>query len=161
MRAFFNAIYEAYLTFCRILFVIMIVITGYTVLGRLVLKSSPAWGEELVLMCMVYMALVSAALAIKTNSHIRISLLDYVLPKKAIAWLDLLAYILMGLFSVFMIVGGGQYAMLMRNVRFTGLDMSSMWLYMSVPIAGIAMLLIVIEKIGDWFLNGGEEEENA
>ena len=82
MRAFFNAIYEAYLTFCRILFVIMIVITGYTVLGRLVLKSSPAWGEELVLMCMVYMALVSAALAIKTNSHIRISLLDYVLPKR-------------------------------------------------------------------------------
>ena len=49
----------------------------------------------------------------------------------------------------------------MKNVRFTGLDMSSMWLYMSVPIAGIAMLLIVIEKIGDWFLNGGEEEENA
>ena len=67
----------------------------------------------------------------------------------------------MGLFSVFMIVGGGQYAMLMKNVRFTGLDMSSMWLYMSVPIAGIAMLLIVIEKIGDWFLNGGEEKENA
>ena len=32
----------------------MIVITGYTVLGRLVLKSSPAWGEELVLMCIDY-----------------------------------------------------------------------------------------------------------
>ena len=45
-------------------------------------------------MCMVYMALISASLAVRTDTHIRVMLIDYLLPKKAIEVLKALSHVM-------------------------------------------------------------------
>ena len=63
----------------------------------------PAWSEEVVLSCMAYMAVLSAALAIRRGAHIRMTALDSYLPKKLVKFLDILADVAVLVLAVIMI----------------------------------------------------------
>ena len=100
MNSFFNAVdkikpvydvaYKVVLCICKLLLVADILITSMSVLGRYVsFVPDPAWSEEIVLTLMSYMAVLSAALAIRRGAHIRMTAFDVYLPKKLIKVLDL------------------------------------------------------------------------
>ena len=77
---------------CKLLLIADIIITSVTVAGRYFpFFTAPHWGEEMVLTLMVYMAVLSATLAIRKRTHIRMTAFDQYLPKKVIICLDLLA----------------------------------------------------------------------
>ena len=82
MRKFYDGIYWLFMTFCKIVFIASIVITSYVVFMRFVMSKTPRWGEQAILMCMVYMALISASLAIRTDKHLRVVLIQYLFPQK-------------------------------------------------------------------------------
>ena len=97
MNAFFNAVdkikpvydvaYKIVLFICKLLLVADILITSMSVLGRYVsFVPDPAWSEESVLTLMSYMAVLSAALAIRRGAHIRMTALDVYLPKKLLKY---------------------------------------------------------------------------
>ena len=84
--------YKIMLFICKLLLIADILITSVTVAGRyLPFFTAPHWGEEIVLTLMVYMAVLSATLAIRKRSHIRMTAFDKYLPKKLLLSLDLLA----------------------------------------------------------------------
>jgi amino acid transporter len=68
----------------------MVVCVSIVVIGRYVFNSTPAWGEEIGLFCMVWFALLSAASGIFDNCHIRVTILSTLLSKRAAEILDLL-----------------------------------------------------------------------
>ena len=103
-------------------------------------------GEQAILLCMVYMALISASLAVRTDTHIRVMLIDYLLPTKAIDFLKATSHFCIFAFSVFMIVYGIQFTKLMQASIMSGLGCKQSVLYASVPIAGICMLLMQSER---------------
>ena len=118
------------------------------VLGRYVsFVPDPAWSEEIVLTCMIYMALISAALAIHRQAHIRMTSLDTYLPKKAVQVLDIFGDLVVLAFALVMSVEGIQYAAKVgQNSMYTSLPwLSKFWLYIPVGIAGVAMVLFQIE----------------
>ena len=64
-----------------VLLVVDILITSMAVAGRYIpFIPDPAWSEEVVLTCMSYMAVLSAALAIRRGAHIRMTAFDRYLP---------------------------------------------------------------------------------
>ena len=82
--------YKIMLFICKLLLIADILITSVTVAGRYFpFFTAPHWGEEMVLTLMVYMAVLSATLAIRKRTHIRMTAFDQYLPKKAIIWLKL------------------------------------------------------------------------
>ena len=84
--------YKFVLFVCKLLLTADIVITSVCVVGRYVsFVPDPAWSEEVVLTLMSYMAVLSAALAIRRNAHIRMTAFDAYLPKNVIKVLDILA----------------------------------------------------------------------
>jgi TRAP-type C4-dicarboxylate transport system permease small subunit len=102
MDSFFNAVdkikpaydvtYKVVLFVCKLLLVADILITSMSVLGRYVsFIPDPSWSEEVVLTLMAYMAVISAALAIRRGAHIRMTAFDRYLPKQVIKILDLLS----------------------------------------------------------------------
>ncbi|MEN1760055.1 TRAP transporter small permease [Anoxynatronum sibiricum] len=147
MTKFFDMIYLFFMTFCKLCFIGMVAITSYVVFGRYVLRSSPTWGEPVVLMCMVYMSLISAALAIRKDTHIRMTIIDFLLPEKVVNVMKAAAQICIFAFSIFMIVYGWRFSMLAGRNLMTGVGIRSMWLYLSVPMAGAAMCLMEIERL--------------
>ena len=76
--------------------------------------STPRWGEQAILLCMVYMALISASLAVRTDTHIRVMLIDYLLPKRAIGFLKAMSHVMIFGFSLFMIIYGIQFLSLIH-----------------------------------------------
>ena len=142
--------YKVVLTVCKLLLIVDILITTMAVAGRYVaFIPDPAWSEEVVLTCMSYMAVLSAALAIRRGAHIRMTALDTYLPKGLVKFLDILADGAVLALSVIMIVVGWQYATgLGAKGSYVSMPkVSRFWMYFPVPLAGVAMLIFELEAV--------------
>lgn len=154
IRPAYDFTYKVILFICKILLIADIVITSYAVLGRFVhayipFIKDPAWTEEIVLTCMSYMAVLSAALAIRKGNHIRMTALDPYLPKKLLKALDILADIaVMGLAVVMMVVGWKYATTLGGRGFYVSMPwLSRFWMYFPVPLAGFAMIVFELEAL--------------
>ena len=160
MKSFFDAVdkikpvydvaYKVVLLICKLLLVADILITSMSVLGRYVsFVPDPAWSEEIVLTLMSYMAVLSAALAIRRGAHIRMTALDVYLPKKLLKVLDLLADAFIMVLAFVMLIVGWQYATTLgAKASYVSLPkLSKFWMYFPIPIAGFAMIIFELEAI--------------
>lgn len=135
---------------CKILLIADILITSMAVAGRYIsFIPDPAWSEEVVLTCMSYMAVLSAALAIRRNAHIRMTALDRYMPKNLVKSLDVLADVAVLILAVIMIVVGWQYASGIgsKGTYVSMPSVSRFWMYFPVPLAGVAMLIFELEAL--------------
>ena len=135
---------------CKLLLIADILITTMSVIGRYVsFIPDPAWSEEVVLTCMSYMAVLSAALAIRRGAHIRMTAFDVYLPKTAVKVLDILADLAVCILGVIMMVVGWNYATTLggRGFYVSMPWLSRFWMYFPVPLAGVAMIIFEIEAL--------------
>ena len=132
----YDITYRVVLVLCKILLVADILITSMAVAGRYIpFIPDPSWSEEVVLTLMSYMAVLSAALAIRRGSHIRMTALDGFLPKGLLKFLDILADVAVCILAVIMIVVGWRYTSTLGG-RGTYVSM-----------AGVAMVIFELEAI--------------
>ncbi|WP_320127901.1 TRAP transporter small permease [uncultured Sphaerochaeta sp.] len=143
---FFDWIYWLFMTICKLCFIGMVGITAFVVFNRYIIKGSLVWGEPVVLMFMVYMSLISAALAIRKDTHIRMAVIDMIVPPNVVCVMRAVSQVFIFLFGVFLIVFGWKFSMLAKRNVITGVGITSMWLYLSCPVAGIAFCLMEIER---------------
>lgn len=147
MKKVYDALYRIFMVFCQLMFALSICVTSYVVFARYVLQFTPRWGEQLILLCMVYMALISASLAVRKDTHIRVTILDLFMPKAFITFLKYAGHFLIIAFAVFMIVDGYRFTLLMSKSIMSGLSIKQAYLYAAVPVAGLAMLVMESEKM--------------
>lgn len=160
----YEVIYKVFMFICKLLLVADILITSYAVAGRLLggievgekylrdivpFLSDPAWTEEVVLTLMSYMAVLSAALAIHRNAHIRMNVFDSYLPKKLIMILDVVSDLAVLILGAIMIIVGFKYAITIggRGTYISLTWLSKFWMYFPIPLAGIAMVLFELESL--------------
>ena len=126
IKPVYDATYQVILFICKILLIADIIITIWAVAGRYIpFITDPSWSEELVLTFMVYMAVLSAALAIRKRGHIRMTAFDrYLSPIKLCA---------------------SPLSSLGRYISLPNL--SKLWQYMSIPIAGAGMIIFELEQV--------------
>ena len=146
----YDIVYNTVLLICKLLLIADIAITSMSVVGRYVsFIPDPAWSEEVVLTCMSYMAVLSAALAIRRGAHIRMTAFDSYLPKKVVIFLDILADIAVLVLAVIMITVGWKYASGIgaKGTYVSMPEVSRFWMYFPVPLAGVAMVVFEIEAL--------------
>ena len=163
IKPIYDMIYKVILFICKILLILDIIITSMAVAGRYIsFIPDPSWSEEVVLTFMAYMAVLSAALAIRRGAHIHMTALDNYLPKALIKFLDILADIAVLLLALVMIVVGWQYATgLGAKGFYTSIPkLSKFWMYFPVPLAGVAMLVFEIESLYNHIKGIFVKEEN-
>lgn len=150
IKPLYDFTYKVMLFICKVLLIADILITSMSVAGRYIsFIPDPAWSEEVVLTLMSYMAVLSAALAIRRGAHIRMTALDVYLPKKLIKALDILNDIFVLVLAVVMIVVGWQYASTIgaKGSYVSMPSLSRFWMYFPIPVAGVAMLVFEIEAV--------------
>ncbi len=145
----YNFIDKVTMFVCKLLITIEVLVVCIVVFGRIIFKSAPVWGEEVILTAMVYMTMLSATMALRKNQHIKMSAFDKYLPKKVIYALDLLADLAVMAFAIIMTVYGFRYAFQIgaRGFYTSMPTLSKFWQYFPIAIAGIAMILVEIELI--------------
>ena len=157
--------YRVVLFLCKLLLVVDILITTMAVAGRYIsFIPDPAWSEEVVLTCMSYMAVLSAALAIRRGAHIRMTAFDRYLPAKVVKSLDIIADLAVLALAVIMITVGWKYATGIgsKGTYVSMPKVSRFWMYFPVPLAGVAMLVFEVEAlynhVKSFFVKEGMEE---
>ncbi len=133
---------------CRLLLIADILVASYQVLSRFVsfLPDYP-WTEEIVLTCMVYLTLISAALALRRNGHIRMTALDKRLPPKLLLSLDLLADVAVLCFALLMVCNGWGFAANSKGFYTSMPFVPKAVLFASVPIGGFFAIIVELELI--------------
>ncbi len=150
IKPVYDIAYKVILFICKILLIGDILITCMSVLGRYVpFIPDPSWSEEVVLTLMSYMAVLSAALAIRRGAHIRMTAFDRYLPDGVVIFLDLLADIFVFILAVVMVSVGWKYAGTIgaKGTYVSMPSVSRFWMYFPVPLAGIAMIIFELEAI--------------
>ncbi len=136
---------------CKLLLIGDVCITSMAVAGRYIsFIPDPAWSEQIVLTLMVYMAVLSATLAIRRRAHIRMTSFDPYLPEKFVKFLDLVSDIAVFSLGVIMLVYGIKVcnSPLARFGRYESLpQLSRFWMYLPIPVAGGGMMIFEIEQI--------------
>ena len=161
MKKFYDAVYWMFMSSCKLLFITSIGITSYVVFCRYLLHKTPRWGEQSILLCMVYMAFISASLAIRTDTHLKVVLVDFLLPKKAVDALKCFGQMMIFGFSLFMVVYGIQFCSLMTKSVMSGIPVPQAVEYAAVPLAGICMLLLQSERLILFFLKRSNKVPQA
>ena len=145
--------YRIMLFICKLLLIADIIITAWTVAGRYIpFISDPHWSEEMVLTFMVYMAVLSATLAIRKRSHIRMTAFDKYLSRKVLLMLDLVADFAVLALGVVLLVQGAKVVSPTGNIakfaKYSSLpNLSQIWMYLPVPIAGLGMIIFELEQV--------------
>ena len=150
IRPAYDFTYKVFMVICKILLIVDILITSYAVAGRYIpFIDDPAWSEEVVLTCMSYMAVLSAALALRRGAHIRMTALDRYIPTRVLQFLDILADIAVLVLGVIMLAIGWRYATTLggRGFYVSMPWLSRFWMYFPVPLAGLAMIVFEIEAL--------------
>ncbi len=150
LKPLYDWVYKIMMVICKLLLIADIIVVTMTVMGRYIpFIPDPSWSEEITLTLMSYMAVLSAAMAIRRNAHIRMTTFDVYLPKMLVKVLDVVADVGVLILAVIMIVIGWKYA---TGVGAKGFYpslpwLSKMYMYMPVPIAGIAMFVFELEAL--------------
>ena len=150
----YDVTYKVVLVICKVFLIADILITSYAVAGRLLHQwipflTDPSWTEEVVLTLMSYMAVLSAALSIRRGAHIRMTAFDRYLSPKLLKVLDVIADVAVMALGVIMLVEGWKYCTTLGG-RGTYISMpwlSRFWMYLPVPVAGIAMIVFELEAV--------------
>ena len=160
MPAFFRAIekirpvydwtYKILMFICKLLLIGDIVITAWAVAGRYIpFITDPHWSEEIVLTLMVYMAVLSATLAIRKGAHIRMTAFDTYLPRKVLMVSDVLADLAVLILGIVLVYYGIKFCNSPLSLRgkYASLPLSKFWQYLPIPVAGAGMIIFELEQL--------------
>ncbi|MDO5022807.1 MAG: TRAP transporter small permease [Eubacteriales bacterium] len=151
IKPLYDWTYKVLMVLCKLLLIGDVLITSWAVAGRYFdFITDPYWSEEIVLTFMAYMAVLSATLAIRRRSHIRMTALDKFLPKKLLVWLDLLADLSVMALGVLLVIYGIKFCNSPLSIRgkYASLPgLSKFWQYLPIPIAGVSMIVFELEQV--------------
>ena len=169
IKPLYDWTYKIVMFICKILLIADIVITTWVVVGRSVpFIATPYWGEEIVLTLMVYMAVLSATLAIRTRAHIRMTAFDKYLSKKVLSVSDLLADLAVLALGIVLVVYGVKFCnspLSLRGKYASIPTLSKVWQYLPIVVAGVGMIIFeleqVFQRIESFFVKDEENKEVA
>jgi TRAP-type C4-dicarboxylate transport system permease small subunit len=150
IKPVYDLTYKILMFICKLLLIGDIIITAWAVAGRYIpFISDPHWSEEIVLTLMVYMAVLSATLAIRRGAHIRMTAFDSYLPKKTLLVSDILADIAVMVLGVVLVYYGVKFCNSPLSLRgkYASLPLSKFWQYLPIPVAGAGMIIFELEQI--------------
>lgn len=163
IRPVYDAVYKAMLLLCKLMLTADILVVAFQVAGRYIpFIPDPSWTEQVVLTLMSYMAVLSAALAIRRGAHIRMTAFDRYIPKKVIKVLDIMSDVAIFILAVIMMIEGWKYAQQIGSKgAYESMPwLSRFWMYFPVSLAGVAMIVFEIEALYTHIRSFYVKEEN-
>jgi TRAP-type C4-dicarboxylate transport system permease small subunit len=142
-----DRIYQIAEAVCMVLMSIMVLVVAFIVFGRYVLNSTPAWGEELSLMLMVWIGLLSAAIGLRDDSHLRLTVIDFFAPGKLLRCVKVFVVVFILGFSVLLFAQGIEITKIGMLNKMPGLGIPAAWFYLAAPVAGVLMTIFSLERL--------------
>lgn len=134
----------------------MSVIIFWQVFSRYVMGSSLAWSEELSRFLMIFMVTIGSALALRDGKLIAVEIIPEILKGKVKKILIILVHLISIVFYIILMIYGLKVADSFGNQIAPGTHISMYFIYLSLPIGGLLLLLNSITCILEQFIEGKE-----
>jgi len=138
---------------------IMTLVIFWQVIARFLLGGAFAWGEELSRFLMIFMVIVGAAVALRTNSLISVDILLERATGKFKKTLIVVIHIATIVFCIVVIYYGTLLAQNFSIQKAPSLQVSMSYIYMFLPLGATLMILNSIACILEQFYPRKEIEE--
>ncbi|MDO4595318.1 MAG: TRAP transporter small permease subunit [Tissierellia bacterium] len=125
---------------------ILVFTVTFIAFRRYIFSNTPQWGEPLALLLMVWFSILASAMGVIKNIHLRMSVMDSILPKKYILYFEHASNILWIILSILAVVYGVSLTILSGRNILTGLNIPASAIYISIPIFGIIVGLTSLNK---------------
>ena len=133
--------------------VIMVCIVFYQVFTRYILGFTPRWSEETCVILMIWLGFIATAIGVKKGTHLSISAVVNLFPKKAqkiIFYFDELAVML---FGIIIFIYGKQLSADTMSSTLPATQLPSGVLYAVLPVCGVMIIIYTIIRILDLILD--------
>jgi TRAP-type C4-dicarboxylate transport system permease small subunit len=128
--------------------VLISAVIPWAVFTRYVLNSSASWPERTAVLLTIVLTFIGTAACYRAQLHMNVSFFAAMLKPRWRKWVDLLAEILVGAMSLFMVVYGVK---LVEATWFNTIDefpeLSVGLTYLPIPVGGAVLFLFVLERI--------------
>lgn len=122
----------------------MFAVVSTVVIARYIFNEGIFWGEELARYLMIYMALLGAAVALRTDQHPRLTIVLLMLPPR---WQRIVAMLtkLLLLVAILVLFWQGLDIALEEGVmRTPSLRITYFWVFLALPLGAAAMFIQLI-----------------
>ena len=123
-------------------------IISIAVIGRYVFTYTPTWSEEIARVLMVWMSFLTASMAIKDDTHVRISVFDRFFREKGLKIRNAVFSVMNIIFSLMLFWEGSKLVMQTSRTKLPGSGISSGVLYASICVGGLFMAIMLIYRMG-------------
>lgn len=124
-----------------------VVLISYAVFGRYFLPRTPSWCEELSRVLMVWMSLMSAALAIKDDTHVQMSVFDKLFGKVGLKVRDTIFALLNIGFCGVLFWKGWDLVVQTHRTQLAASGLPSSVLYGAACAGGLAMAIMLVYQL--------------
>lgn len=124
-----------------------VLLLSYAVFGRFFLPRTPSWCEELSRVLMVWMALMTSALAVKDDSHVQMSVFDKLFGKVGLKIRDTIYALLNIGFCGVLCWKGWDLVVQTHRTKLAASGLPSSILYCAACAGGLAMAVMLIYKL--------------
>lgn len=132
---------------CVVILVEYLILVLLQVFFRYVLNESLFWAEEAVRFSMVWSVLLGSALVARDRAHIRIDVIENMLPPTARRRLDLVLDLLMIGFMIILMITGLQFAGRSMMQSSPSLDLPMWAVYGAIPLGAFLQALFVLSML--------------
>lgn len=137
-------IYRAMNFICIACLVVELASVLIMVVGRYVFNAVPAWCDQLSLLALVWMVILSITLALYKESHMRVEVIDRVLSPRTVHALKYVSNVIVLIFSVLMTCHGAVLVELTWKVKLSGLRVSQGLMYLPLVICGVVSIYMCV-----------------
>lgn len=142
---------------CVVLFMLMTVVGTYQILVRYVFKSPSTISEELISYSFAWMSMFAASYIFGKRDHMRMVFFIEKFTKNAQKTVAIITEIVILLFALGVLVGGGSYITSLSMTQMTpALKISMGYIYLVIPVCGIMTSIYSVLNIVDLMKNSKE-----
>ena len=123
---------------------VLVIDVIWQVFTRKVLDDPSEWTEELAIFLLIWVSLLGAAVALGKGAHLGIDYFVSKLPKKQQTVTEVVVFVLVLLFSIFVMVYGGSdlvKSTFEMEQTSPALNVQMGYIYLAVPVSGIFMVI--------------------
>ncbi len=144
------------------LMVVMVVVVAAQVFSRHVAFHSLSWSEELSRYVLIWVTFLGASAGVKRKAHFGVQAITYFLPPRLRPTLTALTYLLAAAVFLVMVYFGWQNAQVVSRQVSPAMQLPMHYVYISIPVSGLVMLIHVLEQMSDaigrgWTLERDEQ----
>lgn len=131
---------------CRILLCMVFGLMWIVVFGRYFFGYTPVWSEDIILLSLCWLVMLSGADGFRTDAHLKITVFQDMLPESARNCLRIILDIFTALFFAWLMKYAVEQVITNVTVFYTGCKISKMWVFLCFPISFTLIILAKVDK---------------